>query len=87
LSTAVDLFKVLDLDAFVHGVNAAGLSAFNPVERRMASLLHDLAGIILPHNSFGNHLDSSGNTIDGDLEKKELFFAQPRSYLIFGPKL
>ena len=28
LSTAVDLFKMLNLDALIHGVNAAGLSAF-----------------------------------------------------------
>ena len=51
-------------------VNAAGLSAFNPVERRMAPLSHDLCGIILPHDSFGTHLDGSGKTIDAKLEKK-----------------
>ena len=75
LSTAVDLFKMLNLDALIHGVNAAGLSAFNPVERRMAPLSHDLAGIILPHDSFGNHLDSSGKTINEDLEKRNFFHA------------
>ncbi|XP_065648493.1 uncharacterized protein LOC136077966 [Hydra vulgaris] len=68
LATAVDLFRLLDLDALLHGVNAAGVSAFNPVERRMAPLSHDLAGIILPHDYFGNHLDSSGKTIDQKLE-------------------
>ena len=30
LSCAVSLFKSLKLDAFIHGVNASGLSAFNP---------------------------------------------------------
>ena len=55
LSTAISLFKELNLNALLHGVNAAGLSAFNPVERRMAPLSHDLAGIILPRDSFGNH--------------------------------
>ena len=75
LSTAVDLFKMLELDALIHGVNAAGLSAFNPVERRMAPLSHDLAGIILPHDSFGDHLDSSGKTIDEELEKRNFFRA------------
>ena len=60
LSTAVDLFKDLKLDVFLHGVNASGLSTFNPVERRVAPLSHDLGGIILPHNSLGNHLDSAG---------------------------
>ena len=58
LYTAVLLFKELKLDVLMHGVNAAGLSAFNPVERRMAPLSHDLAGVILPHDSFGSHLDN-----------------------------
>ena len=30
--------------------------AFNPVVRRMSPLSHDLAGIILPHDTFGSHL-------------------------------
>ncbi|XP_065652709.1 uncharacterized protein LOC136079986 [Hydra vulgaris] len=68
LATAVDLFRLLDLDALLHGVNAAGLSAFNPVELKMAPLSHDLAGIILPHYYFGNHLGSSGKTIDQKFE-------------------
>ena len=50
LSTAISLFKELNLDALLHSVNAAGLSAFNPVERRIAPLSHDFAGIILPHD-------------------------------------
>ena len=33
LKTAIYLFKKLGLDALIHGVNAAGLSAFNIVER------------------------------------------------------
>jgi hypothetical protein len=44
LACAVALFKKLGLDALIHGVNAAGLSAFNPGERRMAPLSHDLSG-------------------------------------------
>ena len=70
LACMVDLFIELNLDVLIHGVNAAGLSAFNPVERRMAPLSHDVCGIILPHNSFGDHLDRSGKTIDVELEKK-----------------
>ena len=85
LSTSVDLFKMLNLDALIHGVNGAGLSAFNPAERRMAPLSLDLAGIILAHDSFGNHLDSSGKTINEDLEKGT-FFTQLRSFLISGQK-
>ena len=42
LATAIYFFKHLKLDVFLHGVNAAGLSAFNPVERRMSPLAHEL---------------------------------------------
>ena len=70
LQTAVTLFKELKLRVLLHGVNAAGLSAFNPAEKRMSPLSHDLEGIILPHDSNGNHSDESGKTID--VEKKNL---------------
>ena len=83
LQTAVTLFKKLDV--LLHGVNAAGLSVFNPVERRMAPLSHDFAGIILPHDSYGNLLDESGKTIDVELEKK--FFLKLLKFCpIFGLK-
>ena len=36
----------------------------------MAPLSHDLAGVILPHDNFGTHLDSQGNTVNSDLEMK-----------------
>ena len=35
----------------------------------MAPLSHDLAGLILPHDHFGSHLNDSGVTINVDLEK------------------
>ena len=38
------------------------------VERRMAPLSHDVAGVILPHDTFGTNLDSKADTIDKDLE-------------------
>ena len=63
------------MDALIHVVNAAGLSAFNPVERRMAPLSHDLAGIILPHDTYGSHLDAFGKTIDSELEEKNFYTA------------
>ena len=75
LACAVSQFKRLNLDAIIHGVNAAGLSAFNPVERRMAPLSHDLSGVVLPHDKFGNHLDANGNTIDLELEMKNFYAA------------
>lgn len=68
IKCAVDYFVSYDLDAFFLATNAPGRSAFNRVERRMAPLSHDLAGLVLPHNHFGNHLDNSGNTIDVELE-------------------
>ena len=71
----MSLFIELKPDVLIHGVNAAGLSAFNPVERRMAPLSHDLCGLILPHDTFGNHLDSSGKTTDVRLEKKNFLAA------------
>ena len=75
LATAIHFFKHLKLDVFLHGVNAAGLSAFNPVERRMGPLSHDIVGVVIPHEKFGSHLDSQGNTIDVELEKKNFFYA------------
>ena len=70
LAAEVSLFRILKLDVLIHTTNASGLSAFNPYERSMAPLSHDLAGLILPHDTFGTHLDSKGNTTDLDLEKK-----------------
>lgn len=58
---------MLNLNALIHGVNAPGLSAFKPVERRMALLSYNLSEIILSHNSFGDRLDNAGKTIDSDL--------------------
>ena len=46
------------------------MSAYNYVERRMAPLSKALAGVLLPHDTYGNHLDSEGKTTDIELEKK-----------------
>lgn len=62
-------FKRLNLDALFVATHAPGQSASNPVERRMAPLSRDLCGVILPYDSFGRHLDGSGKTVDGELEK------------------
>ncbi|KAL5491710.1 hypothetical protein EMCRGX_G017057, partial [Ephydatia muelleri] len=50
--------------------NSLGRSAYNRVERRMAPLSKELAGVVLPHDSYGSHLDAQGRTIDKELEKK-----------------
>lgn len=36
----------------------------------MAPLSRELTGVILPHDFFGSHLDSSGKTVDTNLEKQ-----------------
>ena len=38
------------------------------VERRMALLSRKLSGVILPYDSYGNHLDNSRKTKDKNLE-------------------
>ena len=75
LATAIYFFKHLKLDVFLHGVNAAGLSAFNSIERRMSPSSHNIAGVAFPHENFGSHLDSQGNAIDVELDKKNFFHA------------
>ena len=65
-----DTFKKLDLDACFIFTRAPGSSAYNPVERRMAPLSKMTASVILPYDTFGNHLNSSHKTVDLDLEKE-----------------
>ena len=36
----------------------------------MAPLSRELSGVILPHDSYGSHLNASGKTVDADLEKR-----------------
>ncbi|GBP40850.1 hypothetical protein EVAR_88911_1 [Eumeta japonica] len=70
ISHAIHNFVNHDLDAIFIFTNAPGRSAFNRVERSMASLNRELSGLILPHDSYGTHLDEQGRTKDHDLEKK-----------------
>lgn len=70
ISHAIHNFVKHDLDAIFIFTNAPGRSAFNRVERRMAPLSRELSGLILPHDSYGAHLDEHGRTKDHDLEKK-----------------
>ena len=86
LNTAVDLFKMLNLDTFIHGVTTAGLWAFSLVEHRMAPLSQDLAGIILPRNHFGDHMDSWEKR-STKIWKRRTFFMPLKFYLGFGQKL
>ena len=51
-------FKKYDLDALLVLTHAPGMSAYNCVERKMAPLSKELAGLVIPHDSCGTHLDS-----------------------------
>ena len=75
LAAAIFLLKGLKLDALLHGISTSSLSGFNPVERQITPLSHDILGIILLHDYFGNHLDTNGKTKDIELEKRNFFKA------------
>jgi len=70
LQFAAKNFRRFNLDALFMATYAPGQSASNPVERRMAPLSRDLSGLILPHESFGTHLNKSGKTVNQELEIK-----------------
>lgn len=75
IAHAIHHFKSFNLDALFLITNAPGRSAYNPVERRMASLSRELAGLIIPHEHFGSHLNNSAQTVDKKLELKNFEFA------------
>ena len=72
-------FKKFNFDALLVMTHAPGMSAYNYVERRMAPLSKELEGLVLPHDTFGTHLDSQRRTIDVELEKKN--FGKPGEVL------
>lgn len=71
ISHAVSHFRKFDLDAIIIITNAPRRSCFNQVERRMAPLSHQLSGLVLPYDYFGNHLDDQRRTVDDELELKK----------------
>ena len=67
------IFKELDLDYLTVRTHAPGQSAYNPVERSMASLSGKLAGIVLNAFNYGKHLSNvNGQTsvVDEELGRK-----------------
>jgi hypothetical protein len=70
LSCAIDKFKKHNLDILIMVNQAPGQALFNVVERRLAPMSHDLAGLILPHDHFGTHLNDAGITEHAELEKE-----------------
>ena len=69
IHVAVHHFLKHNLDAIFIATNSPGRSAFNRVERRMAPLSRELAGVIL-HEHYGSHLDTQRKTTDFILEKQ-----------------
>jgi hypothetical protein len=69
LASACHRFQTYDLDAMIVMPHAPGYSAYNNVERRMAPLSNQMAGVVLPYDTFGSHLDASGKTVDEDKER------------------
>ena len=70
IECAIDYFLSQNLAAFFLATNAPGRSAFNWVERRMVKVSKELSGVVLPHDKFGLHLNTKGETIDKELQKK-----------------
>ena len=63
------IFKELDLDYLTVRTHAPGQSAYNPVERSMASLSGKLAGIVLDAFNYGKHIGNmNGQTFIIDEE-------------------
>ena len=75
INAAIDYFVTFNLDAFFMAANAPGRSAFNRVERRMVQFSKELSGVLLPHDKYGTHLDSQGQTVDKELEIKNFTHA------------
>ena len=69
------LFKKFDLDYLSVRTHAPGQSKYNPVERGMATLSGKLAGITLPIDHFGKHLDSQGNVTNPELATQNFRYA------------
>lgn len=64
-----------DLDALFRATNGPGFSAFNRVDRSMALLSKEMAGLILGHNLVGAHLNSKGETSEKNLELRKFEYA------------
>src|SRR2546421_12355141 len=72
------LFRSLNLDYLTVRTHAPGQSAYNPVERSMATLSEKLAGIFFRIDYFGSHLNSQGKVVDDDLAYKNFWYAGER---------
>ncbi|GBC47991.2 uncharacterized protein LOC106141435 [Rhizophagus irregularis DAOM 181602=DAOM 197198] len=69
------MFHAFDIDYLSVRTHAPGQSAYNPVERSMATLSQKLAGITLPIDKYGSHLNSQGKVVDSELAMKNMRYA------------
>ncbi|CAG8808674.1 44283_t:CDS:2, partial [Gigaspora margarita] len=69
-----NFFCKFDFDYLTIRTHAPGQSVYNPVECSIASLSEKLAGITLPVDNFGSHLDSQGKVLDKDLACRNFEF-------------
>ena len=70
INYAVQHFLDHDADGIFIATNAPGQSKYNRCERIMSRLTKEMSMLVIPHDTFGNHLDADGNTIDEELELK-----------------
>ena len=68
---SIQYFKEFNFDVMFVFPLVFGMSAYNNVERRMAPLSKTLVGVLLPHDTFGTHLDLQRRTTDGELDRKK----------------
>ncbi|CAG8834561.1 38678_t:CDS:2 [Gigaspora margarita] len=73
-----NLFQALDLDYLTVRTYALYQSAYNLVERSIASLSEKLAGITLPIDEYGMYLDSQENVVDEELAQRNFEFSGNR---------
>ena len=90
IKTYCQLFRKFNLDYLTVRTHAPGQSKYNPVERGMATLSGKLAGITLPIDHFGTHLNTQGKVINPELALQNFQYAGEalcdiwRRDLIFG---
>ncbi|CAG8446961.1 4526_t:CDS:2 [Scutellospora calospora] len=69
------IFKKFDLDYLSVRMYTLGQSKYNPVERSIAIFSSKLAGVVLPIDHFGKHLDSQSRVINNELANKNFHYA------------
>jgi hypothetical protein len=75
IKTYCQLFRKFDLDYLTVRTHAPGQSKYNPVERGMATLSGKLAGITLPIDHYGTHLNTQDKVINPDLALQNFRYA------------